>query len=209
VTFDKQVNVQNVDKKNSKDVKSLPFVKPDINFKKDAKTIQNVPFKATSDFINYVKSTENAGKSGYNVKLKKWFPHKSPEGGLDTIGYGHKFKDTTEQEKYRKNGATDAEVTDMLSIDLAKAKLAVDSNLKDMKISPTKPLSQEQMEMLIDFAYNLGNVKGFPKFVKAVVSEDWKTAKNEYKRKYKTSTGKIKELDRRNKLFFDKYLKTK
>ena len=39
-------------------------------------------------FLNYIKKAENAPLflSGANA-----LPHKSPEGGNDTIGYGHKL----------------------------------------------------------------------------------------------------------------------
>ena len=71
-----------------------------------------------------------------------------------------------------------------------------------MKLSD---LSRKQQEMLTEYAFNLGSLRGFPKFTKAVVEEDWATARNEYKRTYKAN-GKRYELAR-NKFFYDRYLK--
>ena len=62
---------------------------------------------------------------------------------------------------------------------------------------------------MVDFVFNLGSLKGFPKFTKALNCKDWETAKKEYKRYYKTPQGKWKELKNRNKLFFDRFLKDK
>jgi hypothetical protein len=43
-------------------------------------------------FKEALKSVENSIKAGYDRNLHLWFPHKSLEGGLPTIGYGHKIK---------------------------------------------------------------------------------------------------------------------
>ncbi len=61
-------------------------------------------------------------------------------------------------------------------------------------------LNQKQEEMLTEFAFNLGGLDKFPKFVDAVLRNNWDIVKKEYKRKYTSPTG-IKDLHARNSPF--------
>ena len=72
--------------------------------------------------------------------------------------------------------------------------------------SPVFRLSQKQFEILVDFAFNLGTLQTFPKFVDAVCRKDWKTAVKEYKRKYKRH-GTWKDLTHRNEAFYNQFFK--
>ena len=58
-----------------------------------------------SEFIEYVKRVENGGKTGYESGV--WIPHPSPEGGNDTIGYGHKLRN---DEEWMEGGVSDEEI---------------------------------------------------------------------------------------------------
>lgn len=156
----------------------------------------------SKDFIQYIKSVENAGKVGF--KNGKWYPHESPEGGWPTIGYGHKIKNQTELDRLRK-GISEGEVERLLVSDLQLARSQVKSDIKQM-FDVQVLLDQTQEEILIDYAFNLGNIRGYPKFVKAVLNKDWETAKKEYKRTFKDASGKRQELGR-NKAFASRYLK--
>lgn len=156
----------------------------------------------STNFVNYIKKVENAERIGF--KSGKWYPHQSPEGGLPTIGYGHKLKkDEIEKLNY---GISDSFAEKLLRDDLDKAKDIVYSDIKSMS-GAIIHLDPIQEEMLTDFAFNLGTIKGFPKFVRAVLDKDWDTARKEYKRTYKDSSGNRRELEQRNKIFFDRYLK--
>ena len=62
----------------------------------------------SDEFIEYLKYVENGGKIGWDEDKQLWFPHRSPEGGNDTIAYGHKLRDA-EVEQANK-GLTDGEV---------------------------------------------------------------------------------------------------
>ena len=42
-------------------------------------------------FVFEVAMSENAIAKGWNARLGLWFPHASPEGGNDTIAFGHKL----------------------------------------------------------------------------------------------------------------------
>lgn len=42
-------------------------------------------------FLEALKKEENGIRAGWNKGTKRWFPHRSVEGGTDTIAYGHKL----------------------------------------------------------------------------------------------------------------------
>lgn len=157
----------------------------------------------SDEFINYIKSVENGGKVGY--KSGRWFPHASPEGGTPTIGYGHKLK-PDEVERITKAGLSDDAVDRVLKSDLASARNKVYSDIKSM-FDVQIPLDQRQEEILTDYVFNIGTLKGFPKLTKAVLNKDWATVSKEYKRTYKDANGTRHELAR-NKVFYDRYLKS-
>jgi GH24 family phage-related lysozyme (muramidase) len=164
-------------------------------------------FTITTDFINFIKLIENVSKTGYDNRKKLWFPHKSPEGGLKTIGYGHKIQSAEEERRLMSTGLTDKEAEDMLIKNLTIASRRAKSDVQ--KRFPGAVLDQAQMEMLTEFAFNLGSLTGFPKFTDAVVKGDWSTAKKEYHRNYTDKDGNKHRLDRRNTAFFNRYLKNK
>lgn len=156
----------------------------------------------SKEFISYIKSVENGAKVGF--KNGMWYPHNSPEGGLPTIAYGHKVSSTSEL-KTVINGISDADAERLLKHDLETARKKVYDDIKSM-FDVQIPLDQRQEEMLTDFTFNLGTLKGFPKFVKAVLNKDWATVNKEYKRTFKDKDGTRHELGR-NKAFHDRFLK--
>ena len=166
-----------------------------------APEIQKVSINDLSiDFVNYIKSVENDKRVGYDDSKKLWFPHKSFEGGMPTIGYGHKIKDDVELETYN-NGISDSKVNNFLLNDLIIANKHVQEYI-EKKYKANFVLSQKQNEILMDYAFNLGGLDKFPKFVDAVLKNQWDIAKKEYIRK---SGGK--ELTGRNNAFYNRYLR--
>jgi len=137
-------------------------------------------------FVDYIKFVENNTRKGFNKEKKLWYPHKSFEGGSDTIAYGHKI---VPGEDYS-SGITEEQAEQLLVRDLNKAKAQV---LREVK---GRELSKKQMEMFVDFVFNMGTLKKFPKFTKAVLNGDVTTVKAQYKR---FSGGK--ELKGRNVAF--------
>jgi len=147
--------------------------------------------KATGSFTDYIKKVENQGKKGYDSQKKLWFPHESFEGGSDTIGYGHKIQKGEDFSK----GITDAQAEELLKKDLAKAKQQVNKELGGIKLTP------KQEEMFIDFVFNMGTLKKFPKFTQAALDNDLGGMKDQYKR---YAGGK--ELKGRNTEFLKRFL---
>lgn len=152
--------------------------------------------------INYMKQVENGVKSGY--KHGKWYPYSSYEGGNDTIGFGHKL--TKQDGNSFSNGISDKDAEKLLINDLEIAKGKVYSDIKHMFKVQIPQLEQDKEEMLIDFAFNLkGGLRTFPHFVRAVLTNDWKTAAKEYKRTATSKDGHKTELGR-NKVFFQTFI---
>jgi GH24 family phage-related lysozyme (muramidase) len=153
-----------------------------------------------NDFLDYLKRVENDGKAGYDAKYEVWFPHSSPEGGRDTIGYGHKL---TEDDNWMKAGVSEKNIEDLLLNDLWKAEDSARNVVDNFGSIP-----QHKQEMFIDFAFNLGahGLRMFPKFRAAVLDDDIKTMRQEYKRYYTTGSGAKKELEHRNNEFYNMFL---
>lgn len=153
-------------------------------------------------FLNYMKKVEN---SSIINKTPKSFRHSSPEGGLDTVGFGHKL--TAEEQKtntiygYNIDTLTIEQVNDIFQQDINKAEQVLIKNYGDKYNN----LDDRRKQMLIDMQFNVRNFNKpnvFPKFKKALFAGDEEGMKKEYKRFYKDQKGKMKSLAR-NKDFAD------
>lgn len=127
-----------------------------------------------------LKTQENSVKAGYNKAQDKWYPHKSPEGGNKTIGYGHKLTDA-ENNKFIK-GISSGEVDQMLQSDILKHQ-AIAENIIDNKYGKGAfdRLPQASQMLFVDYAYN-GVLGKFPTFTDAVVKKNKDLMLKEYER---------------------------
>jgi hypothetical protein len=96
------------------DMAGKPYTQPNIDFsaKRDSGDL-------SSKVVNVIKAFENSKENpsgGYNKQLKKWFPHKSIEGGSATIAYGHKLQKGEDFSK----GISDDEAIKLLEKDIHK-----------------------------------------------------------------------------------------
>ena len=160
----------------------------------------------SDQFMDYLKYVENGSKVGWDEDQQLWFPHASPEGGNDTIAYGHKLRDAEVDQANK--GLTDDEVEELLIEDLEYATDGAKAILSTHFNEDFNSLSENSQEMLIDFAYNLGSygLKSFPKFVGAICNNDTETMCAEYKRYYTDGFGAKKELKQRNEEFYKLFL---
>ena len=152
-------------------------------------------------FIEYLKKVENGGKTGWSDADQLWYSHASPEGGNDTIGYGHKLLNSELEQSAK--GLTDNEIDDLLLEDLHTASNVAYTVLSQHFNANFDDLCVNSQEMLIDFAYNLGGngLRKFPKFINAVIDDNTEIMSQEYKRYYTSGNGVKKELEQRNKEF--------
>ncbi len=162
-------------------------------------------------FEGYIKNVENDKLLDGSFKN---FRHKSKEGGLDTIGFGHKL--TKEESKNNKvyqydlseiNSSTSPErileiSNDILKQDLEKTEKILIKTYGNEFIN----LDSRRKQMLIDMQFNVRNFKEknvFPNFKKALFAGDEEGMKKEYTRVFTDKNGKVKPLARNE--FFRKY----
>ena len=81
---------------------------------------QRLPASISPGYLQYIKNAENRAKDGFNAKTGRWYPIPDPSGG-HTVGYGHQLS-PAELTRYSRAGATDAEVDQLLTSDLLKAR---------------------------------------------------------------------------------------
>ncbi len=145
-------------------------------------------------FIAEVMSSENSVMKGWHQTSQRWFPYPSPEGGNDTIAYGHKLTADDIRLKRFENGITEGHAQYLLMSDIKKS-------LDSMKLSAEdwNRLTWQQQWLLLDFQFNLGcSFKKFPKFTHAVLYLNKQMMLKEYKRYYKDANGKRHEIKDRN-----------
>jgi lysozyme len=117
-------------------------------------------------------------KSGYDKQKGRWFPHKSLEGGEDTLGYGTKLvpgKFTEEQiNKFYREGITEDEAISLMTIDLDKAKKDTEKLISQNNIT----INDEQKEALVEMVYQMGagGVSKFRKMISALQVGDFEEA---------------------------------
>lgn len=145
------------------------------------------------------------------------FRYKSPEGGNDTVGIGHKLTDAEVKSGkvygYDLKTLTKEQAQDILQKDLAKTKSVLSKNLTNKYKKSFEDLTPKQQEMLLDLQFNVkdsgkgGGILEFPKFTEALLKNDLETMRKEYKRYYKDPKTKENVSLGRNKDFFNTYLK--
>lgn len=188
-----------------------------ITSTQNSPTINNKNPIHDSKFIDFVKSVENSIKAGWKNSVKMWYPHRSPEGGNDTIAYGHKLKDS-EVLKY-KHGLSNRDAMKLLISDLRKAEQIAKHDLKwlvyhqpehyKLKSNSRKSydeLGPTEKQMAIEFAFNLGGLKKFPTFFTALLNGDSEKMKQEYQRSY-SKDGQRYPVKERNEQFYNYFLK--
>jgi LysM repeat protein len=133
----------------------------------------------TSDFKDLVKNWENSkdyGPGGWNSKTKKWYPHKSPEGGTATVAYGHKLtSDEVRSGKYA-NGISDAAALALFDSDLETARSKAIALIPNYS---TLPISTKQALINACYRGELSETKT-PKTLKLMRSGKWEAAAIEY-----------------------------
>ena len=154
-------------------------------------------------FLNYVKSVEN----DQLFKTGTGMIQKSPEGGNDTVGYGHKLTDdeiaSGKVYGYDINNLNKNQANTILIRDLEEKNKILNNKLG----TAYTELDPKRKQMLLDIQFNVkGGIDSFPKFTEAVLDNDINTMQEEYKRYFKNQQGEYQELARNksfSSFFFD------
>lgn len=129
-----------------------------------------------------VKAYENQIKSGWDKDSKVWKPHKSREGGADTLAYGFKLdpkKYTKEElERFYKAGITEQEAQKMFNKEISGAKKSASRLIEKYNLPGLNPTQQEA---LAEMSYQMGEkgTEGFKRMFKALQRQDYDTAYEE------------------------------
>lgn len=165
-------------------------------------------------FLDALKRVENAPRVGRDID-GFWYPHPSPEGGRDTLGYGHKLTPqelktgritlSNGKELNFKDGLTDGEITELFYDDVAlnrnKAKNQWD-NFVDNKDFQFENLPRSYQNLLTNLVFNAGSLsKGdrfqWPKLAKAIQENDIEAIRREMVTSYTDPKGKTHKLTKR------------
>ena len=155
-------------------------------------------FLFNKEFLNYIKTAENEELYKKGTQQR----HKSVEGGLDTIGYGHKLTKTEnaigQVYGYKLDTLTEEQANAILLEDLEKKNQIL---INKLGTSYTN-LDPKRKQMLLDIEFNVKKgVDAFPKFKEGVLQNKIDVMKKEYERKFTDSKGETQPLTRRNELF--------
>ena len=146
----------------------------------------------TKEVSTVVQNAENGIKKGWDKGTEKWTPHESPEGGLKTIAYGHKFATQAEQDAAEAEGWTEAKAqevfTDDMSVAEAKAKKEYDEEYESDGHT-FEELDDLGRLMLTEVVFNIGSLKkndsfDWPNLSEAVRKKDMSDAKAQLSRTY-------------------------
>lgn len=164
-------------------------------------------------FLDILKEVENGRKQGFDGE--NWAPHESPEGGKDTIGYGHKIltdivKISGQEVNLKFDRLSDRDVEKLLIQDVALAEKRAAKQFTDL--SPMgdtrwRDLPLQYKTILTEIVYNVGTLQnnkgkwGWPSLTKGMKEDNHKTILSQLMRKFTNKAGKEVALTTRvNKL---------
>jgi hypothetical protein len=166
--------------KPASDSAGKPYTQSNIDFSSDGKSSES---NLETRVVNIVKRFENSidnPRGGYNKAKKLWFPHKSLEGGSDTIAYGHKIQPG---ENFSK-GLTDSDALKLLEKDVGKKLNVAKSHIKNFD---TLPLTVRIATINALYRGDMG-----PKTMKLLNQNKFADAAREYlnHREYRTTSNR-------------------
>jgi GH24 family phage-related lysozyme (muramidase) len=158
---------------------------------------------ALNPFTQVIAEVENSVKSGWDGET--WKPHSSPEGGNDTIAYGHKLTDSElskgtilvgGEEVAISKGLTEAQAETLLEQDIDVAREGLKEEWTNFDLLPEK-----YQNVLVNIAFNVG-VKGaspkkWPRLFRAMMAGDDETVRKEMVTTFTTPEGNRKPLRNR------------
>lgn len=171
---------------------SIGFLSKFFQLKRTGFNTVSEPIYKDTAFLKALSQVENAQQIGYNSEINTWLPHPSPEGGPETIGYGHKLTPSESKGSYVKvngdkvffsytfnTGLTDQQINDLFSADVKtafeKARKEWDRYFGNTRKFDSLP--RRYHGILTDLVFNIGTLAGksgwgWPKLAQAILSFD-------------------------------------
>lgn len=147
----------------------------------------NTPEFAITDAVSRIQAVENNKNNksgGYDTATNRWYPHKSVEGGNDTVGFGFKLGMNPEVDALiNTQGYLTDEQNTSLTTGMVQKYMDSAKNYYNKKYGEGSwdNLSPKTQSLLTDYHYNPGLSK-FPKFVDAIYNNDLEGMYDNYKR---------------------------
>lgn len=142
------------------------------------------PRKDAARRIMAVENSKASASGGWDQKTGRWYPHKSIEGGADTIAYGIKLSNgTPEAALALKQGyLTDEQAVSAVD-SLVQKYYDAAKRVYDGKYGAGEwdKLSDKSQSILVDYSYNPGLAK-FPKLMEGFHSGNLDLIRKNYKR---------------------------
>lgn len=157
---------------------------------------------AKIDAINlskrFLRNVENNVGKGFNYVMNRWYPHKSVEGGANTIAHGMKLQksndsniqkwvDLVNSQGYLTSQQAEQALDDYVNSYREGAKHIYDSIYGRGTFDKLAPAQQAAA---IDIQYN-GGLGRFPKFMEALHNDDLEDQIKQSRRYVKTKKGKL------------------
>ena len=142
------------------------------------------PVKDAARRIMAVENSKASASGGWDAKTGRWYPHKSIEGGADTIAYGIKLSNgTPEAALALKQGYLTDEQAAQFADTLAQRYYNAAKKVYDGKYGEGEwdKLSDKPQSILVDYSYNPGLAK-FPKLMEGFHSGNLDLIRKNYKR---------------------------
>lgn len=156
-----------------------------VTLPEDAPVVSGLdPVKDAARRIMAVENSKASASGGWDARTGRWYPHKSVEGGADTIAYGIKLSNgTPEAALALKQGYLTDEQAIHFADTLAQRYYDAAKSVYDKKYGEGEwdKLSDWSQSILTDFSYNPGLAK-FPKLMDGFHSGDMDTILSEYRR---------------------------
>lgn len=134
--------------------------------------------------IKEVENSKDNPRGGYDAGTDRWYPHRSHEGGADTIAYGIKLSNGTPEAKLAKRQGylTDTQANEAVDI-LVRTYGDSAERVYNKKFGEGAwdDLSEKSKSILIDYEYNPGLAK-FPNLMTGFHDADLEKIKANYKR---------------------------
>ena len=155
-----------------------------------------------SRLIQFLQEQENAALLDRGEPVR----HKSPEGGLDTVGYGHKLT-MGEVVSHTVYGMSLSELTPDTCYDILLKDVDCCYSMCALTVPGWDEMSPRKQAMIAEIEFNVGRVHlTFPKFCAACKADDLEGQRKEFRRFFHDMDGVRHELTRRNEAFYDTFL---
>ena len=142
------------------------------------------PMKDAARRIMAVENSKANANGGWDAKTGRWYPHRSHEGGADTIAYGIKLSNGTPEAALalRQGYLTDEQAVSAVDTLVQKYYDAA-KRVYDGKYGAGEwdKLSDKSQSILVDYSYNPGLAK-FPKLMEGFHSGNMDLIRQNYKR---------------------------